>query len=1287
MWNRLSQSEKNKLLLAGIKNNIPYIEDVIDAYNEYAMGGKVDWIEDQNILKPELEDYITVNNYALGGDEDINETQTNDITKLLKNNTEKPTITYRYGNTDYGFIPEGTVPLNEEAQDIWLPNITVVGKRPKKLNFIKSLYNRIIGTANYGKDNYPTLESAIRQAYKDGNAGDNIIWDNRLYKAVLSDRGLEKFIEDSDPRRKSNLGYGVDRNFYLNNIKSSIDYNEDFKAPKLDIAQLNSMKKQIAEKQQVSGSGSMYDIYNNPLKFMYDAFRNLQIRNLTAMNQFEYNYPTEELESDNTLLMSDLDNAELKSILIPKHIIQDVVNNLDNKEDAYKVLAIAMQEYRYGQGKLSDNKLPDNQGYTRKVFNNHAYELDNSIYNSLGALCRKAYKKVYGEDADETEIKRRIASVNKYAALANGDITEETDEKEVQFAKILHTLAQEQIPYHLQEYLSEFDKNPENFYVHTAKTFNKGTYNPGMNGYNNKVLRFRDKMKKSSILTNYVEKLYNEKNSEEAIKKKEEQEKENKRAAKQIELNQAVIREAHNKALNKKALGGNLYGGDTPNTSQMNMGKYAAHNPYLRSIGIGQRPVTDFSMYGTKDWYDAVNGEYMDVDKMDNNTMAWVHPYTGEIIPMHRFFQEDETKAQSYASTDDFYIKPYQGYRFELLPYHDTKRMYKVPVKTGEPDDNPNSPIYPFDSNEYFQLPQLIGEDNWEDPSENALNYMMAGELGLAKGLGIGATAILNREVASSISMGELFKHYYEDLSGREMTTAQEIFNPGYLLSYSGLKNGLINLNKALKLEYLYKKGNNLIRQFNRTRKYYPSFKFYNEYIEKSEDIINDYIYKYGDIIGGTPKDRARGLKEALELKDREIKKIYLEDKQFADFISAGNMSEYFNEAPEYAYFCFKEGLDPSLKTTANAFIKRQETSIRGVHSLSAEEADKAAVTGYKTRLNKKIKGGDQITSKGGVYTSNSGSLSSNNTTVLNRDGKMVEKVGNRFVTPVNTGGEGDLFLLHTDFMVDPNAEPLEQIRQFKNRSIDYDVVNADRIEKVAEPTQSRIVLKRKSPFDMSDYTRHYKVGEYRYVPERKTGYRIKMADPNILAIQHPYFDPTIYERVLVTTKPEAKLANILDKKHFIKDSPRTDRWYGAIMDYNDGLFLPYAPSNDFRTLLHYSRIREAGTAKMHNDITRAAETTMINRANLALKLEKQKAAFAEKLRKATSIVKSIGGIGASGGSVMSAGYALNKYGEYKRKKDWDEMSDEEFFDYYDRFAEHYSTIDKYAEERRCKKK
>lgn len=98
--------------------------------------------------------------------------------------------------------------------------------------------------------------------------------------------------------------------------------------------------------------------------------------------------------------------------------------------------------------------------------------------------------------------------------------------------------------------------------------------------------------------------------------------------------------------------------------------------------------------------------------------------------------------------------------------------------------------------------------------------------------------------------------------------------NKGNYLS-AGIGIGALLLPNIIEkpLKMIFRKGKNLIRRYNKARHYEIPYHVHNSYIDNREAIINDYIQKYGDIQGGTAKDRARGLKEALELKDREIKK------------------------------------------------------------------------------------------------------------------------------------------------------------------------------------------------------------------------------------------------------------------------------------------------------------------------------------------------------------------------------------------------------------------------------
>lgn len=496
-------------------------------------------------------------------------------------------------------------------------------------------------------------------------------------------------------------------------------------------------------------------------------------------------------------------------------------------------------------------------------------------------------------------------------------------------------------------------------------------------------------------------------------------------------------------------------------------------------------------------------------------------------------------------------------------------------------------------------------------------------------------------------------------------------------------------IEKPLKLAYKgFKTGRNSLRHYNKVKNYKLDNDFKNNYINYISHKNFDYKQKYGTV-KGTAKDRARGLKEALAANDKEIKSYYLNDKNFEQFINDNSsIKPYFDEAPEYAYFCFKEGLDPNDVKTANKFIQRQETSIRGVNNIPEDKLEESVTFAFGDRPYE-LKGGDQIGSNGGLYTSNSGNLNANKSIFVDEFGNGTVKVANRFAIPFDAGGTGYVTLLHTDFGVDPNLPPLEQIRQFKNKSIDYDVVNADRIEKLTEPSASKVRLRNKSIFDQSNNI--YNSNDFVRKSERQPTYKRKLANPDILAFNHHYFNNNIYERVLLTTKPKDKVADLIDASKVISDSPRKDRWSSVMYDYDDGLFLPYKPSNDFRSLLRYSRIRENSTVRFPNDRTIAYENRlnkhMIDKVTSRDRLINKLLDAQQKIKNTENTLKSLGKAGALILATTAPIYGLIKYKQNNEKAEWDAMTDEEFFNYYNKYGKGDGYIDEYYNERKNKAK
>lgn len=93
-------------------------------------------------------------------------------------------------------------------------------------------------------------------------------------------------------------------------------------------------------------------------------------------------------------------------------------------------------------------------------------------------------------------------------------------------------------------------------------------------------------------------------------------------------------------------------------------------------------------------------------------------------------------------STVNPVVLPYR-YKTQKLPYHDTQRDYFVPVYNSTDKIKDGLPVSAQDA-ERFNIPTipiLAGKDDWQEPSENILNYAMAGLPALIRSGAVTATA------------------------------------------------------------------------------------------------------------------------------------------------------------------------------------------------------------------------------------------------------------------------------------------------------------------------------------------------------------------------------------------------------------------------------------------------------------------------------------------------------------------------------------------------------------------
>lgn len=125
---------------------------------------------------------------------------------------------------------------------------------------------------------------------------------------------------------------------------------------------------------------------------------------------------------------------------------------------------------------------------------------------------------------------------------------------------------------------------------------------------------------------------------------------------------------------------------------------------------------------------------------------------------------------------------------------------------------------------------------------------------------------------------------------------------------------------------------------------------------------------------------------------------------------------DLMNHNPEYYKFLEETNLPWNEQSTVDAFLKRQQTSLRGVYASNNNSDDIAKK--YLTELQAKRKGGDRLNTNGGLYTSNS------------------TGIANAFKNPTDGVSEGYIGKLHYDFGIDRNKAIDEQLRNSRSKIV-----------------------------------------------------------------------------------------------------------------------------------------------------------------------------------------------------------------------------------------------------------
>lgn len=125
---------------------------------------------------------------------------------------------------------------------------------------------------------------------------------------------------------------------------------------------------------------------------------------------------------------------------------------------------------------------------------------------------------------------------------------------------------------------------------------------------------------------------------------------------------------------------------------------------------------------------------------------------------------------------------------------------------------------------------------------------------------------------------------------------------------------------------------------------------------------------------------------------------------------------DLMNHNPEYYKFLKETNLPWNEQSTVDAFLKRQQTSLRGVYASNYDSDD--IVKNYLTQIQAKRKGGDRLDTNGGLYTSNS------------------TGIANAFKNPTDGVSEGYIGKLHYDFGINRNKPIAEQLRKARSKIV-----------------------------------------------------------------------------------------------------------------------------------------------------------------------------------------------------------------------------------------------------------
>lgn len=190
----------------------------------------------------------------------------------------------------------------------------------------------------------------------------------------------------------------------------------------------------------------------------------------------------------------------------------------------------------------------------------------------------------------------------------------------------------------------------------------------------------------------------------------------------------------------------------------------------------------------------------------------------------------------------------------------------------------------------------------------------------------------------------------------------------GYKLNKLYKKAGLLDRGEYKTIQENYEK---LLDYYTGKRPYDEGaldFDYETKAMHNAEHVNPDIFYSYVTPSKGERAEFSRAYRKKAT--DNVFTEMHTPIRYGFDFRKRNDVKTYedlMNHNPEYYEFLKETRLPWDEQSTVDAFLKRQQTSLRGVYADNKDNAVR-----YLTQILARRKGGDRLNTHGGLYTSNS---------------------------------------------------------------------------------------------------------------------------------------------------------------------------------------------------------------------------------------------------------------------------------------------------------------------------